>query len=250
MTDALPPDLNTSAALARHELRQAVLDRLVRFGLKLVDEMEHDLDAAKAERDAAPDPSAPRRPVATPELCLGFSRAARALRMTVMLQKRLDDEQASPGSGAFAKSIAAPDPLAAVRDSRKISVVRLIADTGHRVHNDGDAIERLIQEAAERLEDEDLQDDVMSLPLADLVRRVARDLGLSPDWPGLDSYLWTHHDLPPAGAAPKPDDGPPRRQTCLDRPDPVLATKKGPGPPPAIIFRTIMEWPERPVPDG
>jgi hypothetical protein len=52
------------------------------------------------------------------------------------------------------------------------------------------AVTRVIREAGERLDDEDLYGDLLERPLSEIVARICRDLGLEPDWAELAQEWW------------------------------------------------------------
>ena len=67
-------------------------------------------------------------------------------------------------------------------DNRAVMVRRQIGRAVAEVirrESDGEAAERLFDELAERLDDPELQDAILALPVDQVVRRICRDLGLT-----------------------------------------------------------------------
>jgi hypothetical protein len=105
------------------------------------------------------------------DVAMAYSRVARAVRQTVMLQSKLiealqDRARADAGRRAAARASAA-------------RIVRGVIDEERS--NDTERAERLAGEAAERLREEDFG-DLLARPFGEAVAAIVRDLGLSPDW--------------------------------------------------------------------
>jgi hypothetical protein len=155
--DAVSTELSAAdrrqAASARMDRQMAVLDRLVEIGLEIAEE------AGRQARAPAED-----RPLVDPGLT--YSRAARAVRLTIALQQRL------------AKDIAglARDQAYARRNRIQRAVERAI----EAERDDADEIETLSEEARERLWDDETFDDLADLTLDEAVALICKDLGLAP----------------------------------------------------------------------
>ena len=251
-------DLADAAQPAGKAMMQAFFTQAAEMGMAAARVAHNKIRALDAADHA--DPAGATSPKAVGALAQAIAsqcRALRAMRLALILLDRLEQGLVLGAPPRAAASPHPPAPLSpqdAVRESRKLRIVRVIGGDAFRERNDRDAVAGCVREAAERLEDDDLQDLVMTLPLADLVRMIANDVGLSANWPGLDQHKWVDCEQPPSGwNAVEKDDGPPRRETCLDRPDPILATPKGPGPKPRVTIRHIPGWeppPLTPPPDG
>jgi hypothetical protein len=105
------------------------------------------------------------------DVAMAYSRVARAVRQTIMLQSKLvealqERETATAGRRAAARASAA-------------QIIRGVIDDDRA--NDAEHAERLAGEAAERLREEDFG-GLLSRPFGEAVAGVVRDLGLSPDW--------------------------------------------------------------------
>jgi hypothetical protein len=106
---------------------------------------------------------------------LVYSRVARAVRLTLMLQTRLLKDLPALGRAETLARMGA-------EQSRRERAHRLTVRAIRAEHDEADAVEHLSDEAWERLRDEDLSDDVGTRPFGEVVARICRDLGLSPDW--------------------------------------------------------------------
>ena len=106
---------------------------------------------------------------------LTYSRAARAVRMTIALQSRLLADLAALDRG----EALAREAKVQARRSRIHHIVSKAIEAEHRDVRD---IVVLNHETQERLRDEDDYGDLLELPLGEAVARICRELGLSPDW--------------------------------------------------------------------
>ncbi len=89
---------------------------------------------------------------------------------------------------------------------------------------DGETVERLVAEAAERLERDDIYADIATRPFGETIAAICRDLGIEPDWslfPGedwarlrmasgaaTDPHFWIKRRLGRYWRPPDPDDPP------------------------------------------
>jgi hypothetical protein len=145
---------------------------------------EHGLACAKAVADQAqgqtPDVAA---------IALAYSRVSRAVRLTIALHAKLiDDGKAAEREDAktrAAEAVAAKEaaelearsgPLY-VRKARVEQIVERLAEAEHP--DDEDAVDLIVIEAAERLDDETLYGDLMDTPFEEIVDRICADLGLN-----------------------------------------------------------------------
>lgn len=170
--DAIPVDPTLADPHARAhalvERQLQVLTRLAEIGMAIAEATERWALAAVDEADASSsgfrgDPG------------LVYSRVARAVRLTLMLQTRLLKEMPALGRAeTLAKS--------AQEEARRERAHRLTMRAIRAEHDDADDIEQLSGDAWERLRDEDFGDDLGDRPLGEVVARICHDLGLSPDW--------------------------------------------------------------------
>jgi hypothetical protein len=147
-----------------HAERLAILGELARVGLRLTQGLERHVDSAERvqEETAKDDPACfVLPPVGYDEIGRTFARIARAVRMTVALQARLEK---SPGLPIHARAPSErPKPTAQALAARLLAAAR------------GD------REACESLYDARDPVDDINTPLVDLVTRICDDLGVSVD---------------------------------------------------------------------
>ncbi len=99
-------------------------------------------------------------------LARAFDRLSRSVRHTVALMQRM--------AAGWPRAGSADDRHAMVRRQ----VARGVADAIRR-ETDGEAAERLFDDLAERLDDPAIADEILVLPVEEVVRRICRDLGLA-----------------------------------------------------------------------
>jgi hypothetical protein len=131
---------------------------------------------------------------------MAYSRVARAVRQTVMLQSRLIEEAQEREAGRARRKAAAKASAA--------RIVRGVIDEDRT--NDAERAERLAAEAAERLREEDFG-DLLSRPFAEAVAEIVKGLGLEPDWLALAQACFGAEAALDGEAGPaddEPDDGP------------------------------------------
>jgi len=199
-TPAEPPFDDAQAggggAGARVERQQRMLDRLAEAGMNIVLAIER--QATQAPEDApAGAPVFPH--VFQGDLALSFARAARAVRMTIALQSRLVGEHHKQQVEARAQ--ARMDELRHGPE-RKARIGRIVDRVAQGEHDD-EAVERLVAEAAERLEDGDLYGEVMNRPVSEIIDEVCRDLDLRPNWSDLAQDGWAREEIA-SGAVGEP----------------------------------------------
>ena len=127
------------------------------------------------------------------DVSLAFGRVSRAVRMAILLQRRLLDETAfreadrdGEDDGCALNEEADLGPGTIVdRDD-------LLEDIAGR---EGDAVERVERETAERLERDDLYRAVYARPVSEIVVDICRDLDLEPDWPTLANQPWAQREF-------------------------------------------------------
>jgi hypothetical protein len=160
-------DAGTAGGWARPMLdRQLqVLGDLAEIGLELARAVEAGAKGPDADLDKA---------------VLAYSRVARAVRQTIMLQSRLIE--------VVQADTARAEAIAARRASVKARMRTLLRRAIDAEHEAPDRAERLTAEAAERLE-ADLYGDVLTRPVGEIIADICRDLGLDPDWPALQGEI-------------------------------------------------------------
>ncbi|HTK34080.1 MAG TPA: hypothetical protein VL358_02180 [Caulobacteraceae bacterium] len=166
--DAPPADAGAAArALTQRQL--AMLTRLAEIGMDIAEACGRQ---ARASLDGeTPAEAAGPEGLFRTDPGLAFARVARAVRLTIALQSRLS------------KDAAALDRARA--EARRARIHRLVERAIEAEHEDADAIDRLSDDAWERLNEEEDWDGLDARPLAQTVARICRDLGLAPDvWVG------------------------------------------------------------------
>ena len=128
-------------------------------------------DIARAvHRQAVAQPAAAPKPeqASQPDPTIAFDRIARTIRRTIALARKLD-EPASPG------------PAQGTHQRRRAArkqIIRDVEDTIQR-RTDGAEAEALHAELYERLDAPDLDDDIDTQPIADIIAAICRDLGIA-----------------------------------------------------------------------
>ena len=255
-------DDHAQPAAPAHPHRQA-LDDLITMGTDLARALHRQaLIQAEVEQAAVPPhpaPGAPWEPPATTLVTLtaAFDRIARAVRRCIALARSLDQPVK-----------ATPDP-ALHRTAARKRIIREVEDSIHRAAHEGDRADALQTELRHRLDTPDLEDDLTTRPIPDIIAEITRDLGLATP-PG-GARPWPRrtpadlHDLHPRAAAPRggpqpiPQNRPPthtpHRDDQQDDPTPSRAPRPNAQPPAAAQgTRPISDppgddrWPSNPIP--
>lgn len=177
---------------------RALLDRQLEALNRLAD-MGMALAGAVERRVTAQEPgSGPQADLH--HAAMDFARLSRAVRMTFALQSRLIAdfkgkaragcaEDVEPGEETY-EGVWAEPPGA----QRRRQVGRLVRRVAEASALDREGIERLLREAAERLERDDIYGG-LDRPVGELVAQICQDLGLGPDWDGLGGEAWAQVEL-------------------------------------------------------
>ena len=166
----------------RAERRLQMLDELAEIGMAVARAVQR-----QAEAEAPSEPGA---------ATLSFNRVSRAMRLTLMLQERFETEGAAAKARAEAQACEEAPPTPEER--RKARVERIVERLCQAEHSgDEDEIDRLVIDAGERLDDEDLYGDLMQQPMSVIVARLCRDLDLHPDWGKLSQEYWAQQESSP-----------------------------------------------------
>jgi hypothetical protein len=86
----------------------------------------------------------------------------------------------------------------------KARVEAIVGRVARAQFGDGDDLDRIVAETAERLDDDDIYGDVLTRPVGELVALICRDLGLEPDWAQLGQEAWAQaeENFPPSRPLP------------------------------------------------
>jgi len=197
----------SDARIARAEQRLAMLRELAELGMALTREL------ARRELDAAPDaaaaPASTSTPVSGPrrDPADAFARLSRAVRLTLVLEAKAedelqamldgDDDEDSPFSDPYLPNPGPPrDHPSAYRNKVRDAVF----DVVNREIKDPEPAYEILDALHERLTEGERYDAFIHRPLKQAVAAVCNDLGLHPDW-----SRWTGDGWPP------PPVGVPRR---------------------------------------
>lgn len=131
------------------------------------------------------------------------------MRLTLALQSKLCAEAAEAGKAVAEQrdEVRAAENRAAwnreqARHDRLERILRRVIATEH---DDEETIERLTDEAWERLYDQDVCGALLQQPFAEIVEFICRDMGLSPDWARLSHEAWVREgDCEPPRTASRP----------------------------------------------
>ena len=178
-------DETPTADFARPVLERqlAELSTLADIGMEIAEGLRR-LVAQATEPEAEPvDPVA---------VTLAFSRVSRAVRLTFALQTEVIDKLRGVGriedyEARLASRDAAPAPAAVDVEEQRLrarkddiaATVTGIIDEKHKGAEGGEAHERCIREATERLKDADDLGDILARPFDEIIAQICRDLGLS-----------------------------------------------------------------------
>ncbi len=112
------------------------------------------------------------------DAALSFSRAARAVRLTIALETRLVAERAALQRGEAAVRASEASRR---RDRIHVKVDRLIDEVAQTEGEDAEVTERLSEAVWERLTETD-DEDLLDRPIEEIVARICADLGLAAGW--------------------------------------------------------------------
>ena len=192
--DAPSFDPHAAAAIERAGRRLAMLRELAELGTRMTRELVERAAAAPADAEPRHNPAE------------SFARVSRAVRLTLALEAKIDQDLAALRDGP---AVAASDaePAVWVRPDQSLRKGQPSAHRNRIRDNVWDAINRQITDLRpaheildalhERLTEGERYDAFVFLPLRESVEAICADLGLTPDW-----SRWTDdgfpHDAPSA----------------------------------------------------
>lgn len=168
-----------------------VLGRLAEAGLNLALAIERQGTAEGTGEDAPQ--------VVSGDVALAYGRVSRAVRLTVALQARTLQElqaldEAAERRLAGDRGKAERERLGLVQ-ARKERVQRIVERVIEAEAASESEVDRLADEAAERIEHDDIYGDLTARPVGEIIALVCRDLGLSPDWSRLAEEAWAQEEI-------------------------------------------------------
>ena len=186
-----------------------IVDELIHLGTDIARMLHVQAQAAQAKPDAT---------ATLPELAIAFDRVARAVRRTILLARHIDQH----------------DQVTANRTAARRQIIRDVENVLHAKAHPAEA-PTLHAELLERLEQPDLEHDIATRPIAEIVRDICRDLGLR-DIPG--STTWKrrtprdHAQIHARAASHPPLLAPPPPTRQANPAKPTAPPRQGAGPPP------------------
>jgi hypothetical protein len=148
---------------------------------------------ALAQRIAQSDITAPA------DIAMAFARVSRAVRLACLLQSRLirDADEARREADRQQRMRQDRDRIDAdqARQERKAWAQAIIDRVAQGQTDDEDELEQINDEAAERLDADDIYGDVLNRPLGELVAIICRHMGLEPDWDRLAQEAWALDEI-------------------------------------------------------
>ena len=200
-------------AITHAQRRLAMLRRLADLGMRLVEELTERAIAASGQPEPRHDPGQ------------SFARASRAVRLTLALEARFEQDLANLRAGG-APSAQTVDPYpqppfenpskkkdhpSAHRNRTRDNVWDVMNSEVTDIY----PAHELLDDLHERLTEGERYDRFLYRPLRESVEAICEDLGLTPDW-----SRWTEDGFPP--------DRPDRRYNwpSLWRPDPERAERR------------------------
>jgi len=177
------PDAEAAAdAARRRELRDLHLEQLGQLA-------QTGMDMVQALRAQVCD-GGPQ--VVEGDVVLAYSRLSRAVRMAILLQSNLlSDKPPAGGSGTETVGDGRDDdaadeiwgrPLPEPTARRMGKFSRLMRHIVECSVEAPERLERVLAEAAERLEADDVRRAIAGRPYGEVIAIICRDLGLQPDW--------------------------------------------------------------------
>jgi hypothetical protein len=183
-----PNDPAQDWARAMLEPQLGMLQRLAEIGMEMAEAVGRQ---AKACEEATPE--------ALDKITQTFQRTARTVRLTLLLRAKLIQDAISPPTAS--SKTASPQttaPMSAARakvEARKAQVLEVVGEVARAEHDNPETVERLVAEAAERLDREVFQAELKSRPVSTLVERICEALDLHPDWPALSKQDWAEAEF-------------------------------------------------------
>ena len=198
MNAHVPPpqmdDLETGDELVARQRR--LLRRLAEIGMTIAEAMEEEAVARAAAAKAASarmvsgEAGGEAMPAPGPDLSLSFGRLTRAVRLTLAMDRRLADEQASVCEDRMSQARRARGDEGLRRMGRKLAVQAAVRDQIDIEAPESD-VERLYEDLIDRIEAEAAEDeDFLDRPTSQVISFICKDMGLTPDWSLWEDEEW------------------------------------------------------------
>jgi hypothetical protein len=214
---------------ARAERRLLMLELLAEIGMALARDLSRRVGEG-LEADEPLDGGA---------VALEFSRISRAVRQTIALEARLDQDREALAKmfadERAAREKAREDRIEGRRRTVKIAVQNAISRASEN-YSQALSLNKIL---CERLEDPREDDDFADLPVSTLVARICADLDLTPDWD-----LWKNTDWA-ADEWRAAEPGSPYAPMPQERPNSAAAVEQPQNENDAVRLPTSMHPPPR-----
>jgi hypothetical protein len=179
----------------RTERHLRMLEELAEIGMDLARAVRRQaLEQAADEPAGAADRADPIERIGGGDLGLIFSRIARAVRQTVALEARIEEERRAREQRAEAEQAQRAAVIEQDRKRRRKTQVKRAVEQVIEAEADGGEVEDLLAYLDERLEDDDVDADLAERPIGESVARICRDLGIPLDWSRWEDEAWAHEE--------------------------------------------------------
>ncbi|HEY2051992.1 MAG TPA: hypothetical protein VGH03_21840 [Caulobacteraceae bacterium] len=186
-------------AILRAERRLQILEELTDIAMNLARALERQALAA-ADRTQSSEPDCAQAPIAPAfDPSVALARISRAVRLTLALEARTDEQLRALRAGVAAEVEArrvvarnrAREEARARRDNHRDEVERLVWEAAEREAEDEAALDSVLEALEERLTDDEAYWDLDQMPVREAVQRLCADLELTPDWSLWEGEGWT-----------------------------------------------------------
>jgi hypothetical protein len=204
-TPVTTPSESPDPAVLRAEWRLRLLEEMAEITMDLARVVHRQAQAAAEPAEAnsieAAEVPATRARTASPtppDPSEALARISRALRLTLALHARTDEQLRALQAGITAECEArrvetarrAASEAEARSAGRREAVERLVFEAAEREIDDDEAFGDVIEALEERLEGDEAYQDLDCAPLREIVKRLCADLELTPDWSRWEGEGW------------------------------------------------------------
>ena len=178
-----PEEVAADPAVLRAERRLALLAEMAEIGMALMRGLRPAEPAAESGKS---DPN--RDPIEA------FARVSRAVRLTLALEARTDQELADLKAGVV-RRLADESVRARARRKRRATEIRdrvegIMVPLMESETESAEAFDDLYEAMRQRLDDDEGYEGCQDWPVRKIVEHLCRDLQLSPDWSGWTEDGW------------------------------------------------------------